>query len=380
MLDPLNRWRLLLGRYAEKRLGPCEDTEALQQLAVLDWLYGRGHEAQGVRQPSLGGLGGATGGEGGDEASALSVPSWLNEVRQLFPTETSEIVTKHALERFGLTELVTDPEILRSLTPSVELLSSLLAFKGLMQGRVLEEARRLIRSVVEELSEKLKVEVHRAFAGRVDRFTPSRLRVHQNLDWKRTLRRNLKNWDAHHKRLVLSELHYFSRVQRRLPWTVILCVDQSGSMVASVIHSAVMAGILAGLPSVTPKLVVFDTSIVDLSDRVEDPVELLMSVQLGGGTDIGGAVCYCEKLVEDPRRSVFVLVSDFEEGGSPATLIGAVNRMQEAGVTLIGLAALDSMAVPSYDHKIAARLADAGMEIAALTPRRLAEWLAKVMQ
>lgn len=164
-----------------------------------------------------------------------------------------------------------------------------------------------------------------------------------------------------------------------MPWHVILCVDQSGSMVESVIHSAVMAGILSGLPMIKVKLVAFDTSIVDLSGYLDDPVETLMSVQLGGGTDIGQAMTYCESLVEEPRRTVVVLISDFCEGAPPGRLLGSVQRLREGGVRLLGLAALGPDAHPSYDRQMAERLAAEGMDIAALTPKLLAEWLARIL-
>ena len=154
-----------------------------------------------------------------------------------------------------------------------------------------------------------------------------------------------------------------------------LCVDQSGSMAGSVIYAAVMAAILAGLPSLSLKLVVFDTSVVDLSAEAADPVSVLMSVQLGGGTDIAKAVTWCESRVTQPTRTIFVLVSDFCEGGPTAPLIAAVRRMSAARVTLLGLAALDDAAEPDYDRATAGRLADAGMEIAALTPDRFAAWI-----
>jgi hypothetical protein len=150
--------------------------------------------------------------------------------------------------------------------------------------------------------------------------------------------------------------------------------------VDSVIHSAVMAAILAGLPGVKVKLVVFDTSIVDLSDRLDDPVGVLLSVQLGGGTYIGRAMSYCETLVENPTRTVFALISDFCEGASPREMYAATARLNEARVKLIGLAALDDAAAPDYDAATAARLQALGMRVGAMTPDRFAEWLAGVMQ
>jgi predicted metal-dependent peptidase len=240
--------------------------------------------------------------------------------------------------------------------------------------------RKLIARVVEDLKRKLEAEVKNAIAGKLNRFRRSNLRIARNFDARDTIRRNLKNWDAERKKLIVDSPRFFSRVKRHLPWDVILCVDQSGSMTDSVIHAAVMAGILSGLPVVRVRLVIFDTSVVDLSEFVSDPIEVLMSVQLGGGTDIGKAVRYCETLVTQPRRTVLVLLTDFCEGADPRVLYAAAKRLREAGVKLLGLAALDAQANAMYDDKVAGTLASLGMEIAALTPLELAQWLAGVMR
>jgi Mg-chelatase subunit ChlD len=367
MTDTLPRWRLVLGRYAEDSLGGGSLSEGdLRTDRALDFLYSREHRERGQREDSP---------EGTLGPSQLAVPAWLSEVRELFPKETVEVLEKHALERYGLHELVTDPEILRRLEPSTSLLSLLMTFRGQMKGRVLDEARRLIRHVVEEIRARIEPEVRNAFVGGIDRFRRGRVKTARNLDWRGTIRRNLKNWDPERRKLLVEEIRFFARRERRLPWTVILCVDQSGSMADSVIHSAVMAGILSALPLLQVKLVVFDTAVVDLSGYVDDPVEILMSVQLGGGTDIGKALAYCETLVEEPTRTVLVLVSDFCEGSAPGRLVATCRRLASARVALLGLAALDAEADPVYDRVMAGRLAGAGMEIAALTPRRLAQWL-----
>jgi Mg-chelatase subunit ChlD len=342
--------------------------------AALDFLYSREYKGRGVRDRPQAGSPGSL------DPSQLNVPTWLGEVRDLFPKDVVEVIEKHALDRYGLTELVTDKETLEKLEPNEELLKTLLTFRGQLQGEVLQTARRIIRQVVEEIKRRLETEIRRALSGRLNRFRHSPQKAAQNFDWRGTIRRNLKYYDAKRRQIVLQDPQFFARNTRLLPWQVILCVDQSGSMADSVIHSAVMAGILAGLPMVRVKLVVFDTSVVDLSDRVDDPVEVLMSVQLGGGTNIGQALNYCETLVENPHRTILTLVSDFEEGGPPSIMLAACRRLREAGVKLLGLASLDSYASPIYDRNMAEQLADAGMEIAALTPKHFAEWLAKVIK
>lgn len=341
--------------------------------AALELLYSREHQGRGVRQDKRLGPGSL-------DPSQLNVPRWLNQVRELFPQETCERITGHALNRYGLTELVTDPQVLASLEPSTELLGAVLAMKGQISGRVLGEVRRLIARVVDDVRKKLEQEVRNAFTGRLNRFRHSQLKLSRNFDARETIRRNLKHWDRLRGKIVVESPRFFSRVKRYLPWEVILCIDQSGSMAQSVIHSAVMAGILASLPLVRVKLVLFDTAIVDLTEFATDPVEVLLGVQLGGGTDIGRAVCYCEQLVTQPNRAVFILVTDFCEGTDPGVLFGACRRLREAGVRTLGLAALDEQANAWYDEHIAGRLAEDGMQIAALTPLQLAGWLAGVMQ
>jgi Mg-chelatase subunit ChlD len=370
--EALARWQLVLGKYARARMPDCLSGDQQRMAASLEQLYSREYRGRGVRQDKKLGPGSL-------DPSQLNVPRWLSELRELFPKQTCERITRHALERYGMTEVVQDPQTLASLEPSADLLGAVLSLKGQMQGAVLGEVRRLIARVVEEVRRKLEQEIKNALAGRLNRFRRSQHKVARNFDARDTIRRNLKNYNPERKQLIVEEPRFFSRVKRHLPWEVILCIDQSGSMAESVIHAAVMAGILAALPMVRVRLVVFDTSIVDLSDHVSDPVEVLMAVQLGGGTNIGQAVRYCEQLVNQPRRTVLVLVTDFCEGADPRVLVATVKRLREAGVKLLGLAALDADANPFYDEQMAGRLAAEGMEIAALTPQQLAHWLGDVM-
>jgi uncharacterized protein with von Willebrand factor type A (vWA) domain len=211
----------------------------------------------------------------------------------------------------------------------------------------------------------------------LDRRRHTRLRVASNLDFRRVVRDNLRNYDPEKKRIVVERLHFFARNQRQLqPWQVILLVDQSGSMVGSVIHSAVTAACLWGLPGVRTHLVAFDTAIVDLTKDVTDPVELLMKVQLGGGTDIQGALGYATGLIEQPERAIVVLISDFFEGASEAMLLRRVKALTSQRTLVLGLAALDQDANPSYDRNMAQRLVAAGAEVGAMTPGELAGWIA----
>lgn len=337
---------------------------------ALEYLYGREYKGRGIREQVT---------SGSLDPSQITLVNWLCEVRELFPQETVEIIEKHALDRYGLAELVTDPQTLERLEPNQQLLRTLLTLRGHMKGEILTIARRIVKQVVDEIKRKLEPQIRQTLSGRLNRFRHTPIAIAQNFDIKDTVHRNLKHFDVKKNQIVIEQLRFFERNTRRLPWDIILCVDQSGSMVDSVIHSAVMAGILSGLPAFRVKIVVFDTNVVDLSDHVDDPVETLMRVQLGGGTDIAQAVRYCSQLVENPYRTVFALITDFCEGGSPSELVRAVKKMAESRVKLLGLASLDGQANPVYDRGIAERLAECGMEIAALTPQKLAEWLVKII-
>ena len=370
------RWRLVLGQFAQNRLclGGGGDYGAMDR--ALNYLYGREYGGRSVREEKQDRKESP---EGGSEASVFNVPEWIRALRDLFPAETCEVIQRHALERYQMKELVTDRQVLEQMQPNFELLKTLLTFRGMMQGEVLELAHRLIREVVEELRRRLAQEIRQTLWGRLNKVRRTRHRIYRNLDWTRTIRANLKNYDPERRTLVLEQLHFYSRVHRTNPWHIILCVDTSGSMLDSVIHSAVMAGIFHGLPSLRVSFVAFDTAVVDATDEVGDPVELLLAVQLGGGTDIHKALCYCETLVSEPTRTILVLATDFREGGSRAGLVAAVRRLRESGVRVIGLAALGSDAFPSYDRDMAQQCVDAGAEVAAVTPRRLAEWIGNIL-
>jgi hypothetical protein len=306
------------------------------------------------------------------------VPDWINAVHTLFPQKTIERIERDALERYGINEMVTNPDLLRRARPSMSLLKAVLQTKHLMNQEVLALARTLVRKMVEELMEKLARPVQSAFLGAVDRHRRTRLKVAKNFDAETTIRRNLKRYDRESKRLFLETPYFFSRIRRQADkWQVIILVDESGSMADSVIHSAVTAAIFFGIKTLRTHLCLFDTNVVDVTDQCNDPVETIMKVQLGGGTDIGGALAYAAGLVENPRRTIVVLITDFFEGGPVNRLFAVAKGLVESGVNLLGLAALDQRAQPNYDHATAQSLVDLGAHVAAMTPGELAEWVAQ---
>ncbi|MGW0780933.1 VWA domain-containing protein [Streptomyces sp. NPDC002913] len=365
----LERWRLILGSAAESRTGPLGE-EAGARDAALDWLYGRdpGLRTRGVRPT------GRTGGSGPSQVTAID---WLDDIHRLFPKETIERLERDAVERYGIQEIVTDPAVLERVEPSATLLRAVLRTKHLMNPQVLGLARRIVASVVEQLLARLRPEIRRAFHGTRSR-RPSRVPLARDFDFRRTVQANLAHYRPQERRLLIERAHFRGRTQRHLTqWQLIMLVDQSGSMAGSVIHSAVTAACLWGLPGLKTHLVAFDSEVVDLTSDVTDPVELLMSVQLGGGTDIARAVAYGASQVENPRRTIIALITDFYEGGDPYRLERSVRALTEQGVTVLGLAALDEDAEPDYDRELAGRLARAGAHVGAMTPARLAEFVAE---
>lgn len=367
----LNRWRLVLGKYASGQISFSEGgLNYMDMENVLDYLYSREYwDEQEIRKER----------QGGSEGSRLTVPGWLHQVKKLFPKQTVEVLERHALEKYGMTELLTDPEVLKKLEPNKELLKTILELKHMMKGDVLNMAREIVRKVAAEIARKLEQEVRISFFGQINRNASSPVKSARNLDMKKTIRMNLKNYDREKEQIILKNVYFNSRMKKYNQWRVIICVDESGSMLDSVIHSAIMAGIFSKLPMLDTKLVIFDTNVVDLSGYVEDPVETLMSVQLGGGTNIAGALSYCEGLIDFPFRTMVVLVTDLYEGGGYQRLYSTSKGIIESGARLVVLTALDMDANPNYDRNAAAVLADMGAFVGAMTPEELAGWMGKII-
>lgn len=378
MLDKelaLNRWRLVLGSMSDNSLSfsgserEIQSFEDMEQL--LDYLYSR---AQGddVRVDETSGRGGGLG------PSQLTAVNWITKVRELFPKQTAEVLERQALDEFKMTELLTDKKVLEQMKPDMSLLKTILQLKHLMKGEVLETAKKIARTVAEELSKKLSQSTRQALTGRLDRNARSPIHSARNIDIRKTIRRNLKNYDIENETLVLKDVYFTSRVKKYNKKTVIIAVDESGSMLDSVIYSAVMAQIISKLPFAEVKLIIFDTQVVDLSGMVEDPVEVMMSVQLGGGTDIGKALSYCETLIQSPSNTCVLCVTDLCEGGIPKILLNTAQNIMTSGAKLSFLAALDECANPAYDRNMGQRLADMGAFVGALTPDQLGDYIGRI--
>ncbi|MGY3340826.1 hypothetical protein ACVW0K_006925 [Streptomyces filamentosus] len=359
-----DRWRLFLGRHRE-RLGD----RARRYAHALDELYGhgRGEGSEGLD-------GGAAGRGGGQEASFPTAREWAEELEALFGADVREEVLADAADA-GRSDVLAqlDPAAVR---PSVELLSSVLSLAGGMPEAQLARLRPLVKRLVDELSKELATRVRPALSG-LSSPRPTR-RPGGRLDLARTLRANL----AHTRRLddgrvvVVPEKPVFgTRAGKEADWRLILVVDVSGSMEASVVWSALTAAVLGGVPTLSTHFLAFSTQVVDLTDRVEDPLSLLLEVRVGGGTHIAAGLAHARTLVTVPSRTLVVVVSDFEEGGPLSGLLGEVRALASSGVHLLGCAALDDAGAPRYSVPVARRLVAAGMPVAALSPLALARWV-----
>ena len=366
----VNRWRLVLGNDSERSLdfgGSAGEVGQLMEMEkLLDYLYGNA-KGDDVRR--------SDGRKGGLGDSPLTAARWITRVRELFPRSSAEVMQRHALEEFGMTELITDRKVLESMKPDMQLLKTVLQLKHLMRGDVLETAKRIAKQVAEELRKKLETSTRSAISGKLDRSQRSPVRSSRNIDMKKTIRRNLKNFDTERGQLVLQDIYFGSRIKKYNKKTVIIAVDESGSMLGSVIYSAVMAQIIAGLSFAEVKLVIFDTNVVDLSSEADDPAQVLMSVQLGGGTDIGSALAYCEKLIRIPSETCVLCVTDLYEGGSENRLLNVSRSIIGSGAKLSFLTALDEEASPAFDRTLGQKLADNGAFVGAMTPDRLGDYI-----
>lgn len=363
--DMVNRWRLILGRYSKESLGVQLDTELTEIDNAMDFIYNREYTKEmGVR-------------ESGERI--MHVPEWLTKIRELFPKNVVEVIEKHALEKYNMQELLNDKEVLEKLEPNKTLLKTILQMKDMMNKEVLHEAKKIVKKVADEIKKEIQTDIKQAIVGKLDKSNMGHLKNKNNINIKKTIMSNLKNYNKELDQLIVERVIYNSRIKNYNKWNVIIAVDESGSMLDSVIHSAIMAGIFAELPMLKTNLIIFDTEVVDLTDYIDDPVSTMMSVQLGGGTHIYKALNYSNTLITNPLKTIVVLISDLYENGSYNSMYSYANDIIESGAKLIVLTSLDKDCVGVYDKNAANMLRNMGAEVAALTPEGLSKWIAKII-
>jgi Mg-chelatase subunit ChlD len=373
--DALLRWRLALGPSAE-RVAPQFSLDALRSFAAMydidpSRLGDLDQALSFVYDEDRSGLG----------ASRPYIPKWLGALREFFRHDVVALVQKDAIEKRGLTQLLFEAETLPLLEKNVELVATLIAAKGLVPDKARETARQIVREVVEEVRKKLETEVRTAVIGAVRRDRTSPLKVARNLDWKRTIQKNLKGWDAERRRLMPDKLYFWANQRRKHEWDVAILVDQSGSMGESVVYSSIMAAIFASIDVLRTRLLFFDTEVVDVTPLLTDPVEVLFASQLGGGTDINRAVAYAqERFIEKPEKTLVILISDLYEGGDRAALLSRMQQLVDSRVKVVCMLALSDAGKPSYDHDVAALLGNMGIPCFGCTPKLLPGVIERVMK
>jgi Mg-chelatase subunit ChlD len=346
--ERLRRWRLLLGGDEADGTGVALGGADLQMDRALDALY---NAERG------GGLG----------SSSPKIARWLGDIRDYFPAAVVRVMQQDALDRLGLKQMLLEPEMLRAVEPDVHLVATLLSLSRVMPNKTRDTARTVVRKVVDELERRLANPLRQAVTGSLNRSARNRRPRHNEIDWDRTIRANLKHYQPRYRTVIPERRVGFGRKTAALR-DIILCVDQSGSMASSVVYSSIMAAVLASVRSVRTSMVVFDTAVVDLTDMLSDPVEVLFGTQLGGGTDINLALSYCQGLVRSPHDTILVLVSDLYEGGNPQEMLKRAASIVASGVQVITLLALDDRGGPSFDHGTAAKFAALGIPCFACTP------------
>ncbi len=360
MEERLRKWRLILGRQSN----PTDDIQLDDDMNRMDQVLEALYDAE-----RKGGLGN----------SSPNVNTWLGDIRKYFPKSVVQIIQKDALERLGLQQMLIEPELLESAEPDVNLAATILSLNKVMPEKTRASAKMIVRKVVEEIEKKIKNPMREAVAGALSRAVRNRRPKHNEIDWNRTILKNLKTYQEDLKTIIPEHLVGFGKKSQSLK-NVILLVDQSGSMAASMVYAGIFGAVMVSLRSLKTHMVVFDTSVVDLTDVLNDPVELLFSTQLGGGTDINKALIYAEKLIQNPTATILVLISDLFEGGNESEMIKRVATIKASGVSFITLLALNDQGAPSFDSANARKLASLDIPSFACTPNQFPDLIASAIK
>jgi len=358
--EKLRKWRLILGQKADpsQEIEMGEGEQGMDN--VLEALYDSARK---------GGLGGST----------PNVNRWLGDIREYFPSSVVQVMQKDALERLNLNQMLLEPELLESIEADVNLVATLVSLNKVLPKKTKETAREVIRKVVKELEKRLKNPMRQAIEGALNRSIRNRRPKLKEIDWHQTIRANLKNYQEKYKTIIPEHLIGHGRKGQSLKH-VILLLDQSGSMAASLVYSSVFGAIMASLRSVKTHFIVFDTSVVDLTEKLDDPVELLFGTTLGGGTDINKAVGYAQTLVQNPADTIFVLISDLFEGGRVEELLKKIANVKNSGAQFITLLALNDDGAPVYDKAVATKLGAMNTPAFACTPDKFPDLMASAIK
>ncbi len=371
--DRIRRWRLVLGSGNAEGTGVALRGTDAEMDAALSALYDQPIAPPG-RPPRKGDR------RGGLGASAPRIARWLGDIRRLFPVPVVQVLQRDAFDRLGIERLLLEPEMLEAVRPDVHLVTTLMGLRSVMPNKSKALARTVVRQVVENLLRHLEQPARQAMTGSLDRAARTGRPRPRDIDWNRTILRNLAHYQPDYGTIIPARWVGFGR-RRPAMRDLIVCVDQSASMGASLLYASLYACVLASIPAVRTSLVAFDTAVVDLTDQIhDDPVDLLFGLQLGGGTDIVQALSYCESLVRRPEDTILVLVSDLFEGGSRRKAVARAARLARSGVQIIALLALDDDGEPAHDREFASSLAHLGIPCFACTPDQFPRMMAEAIE
>ena len=377
-LERIKRWRLILGTESNQQFAAMNGQQAVslsEEQALMDQAL-----AAIYNRSESGGFGSGRG--AGNGPSNPQISRWLGDVRTLFEKDVVTVIQSDAMERCGLRQLLFEPELLEHVEPDISLASAILMLKDQIPQRSKESVRAFIAKIVEEINKLLEADIRRAVTSAVNRRMHSPIPSASAMDFPLTIRRNLKNYNPELGTIVPEHFYFFDRTTTApsKQWTIILDVDQSGSMGESVIYSSIMSCILASMAAIRTHIVAFDTKVVDLTEKCEDPVDLLFGFQLGGGTNIDQSVAYCQKFVENPAKTLFFLITDLEEGGNRASLLRRLKELKESGVTVACLLAIADGGKPYYDAQMAERVASLSIPCFACSPQMLPTLLERALK
>lgn len=355
----IRKWRLILGGGPNDGTGHSLGGTDLQMDKTLEALYDSDRS---------GGLG----------PSSPNVSRWLGDIRSFFPNTVVQIMQQDALKRLNLTQMLFESEMLENVTPDVHLVATLMTLSRVIPDKTKDTARQVVRKVVDELLRKLSAPMQQAVTGSLNRSVRNNRPRHNEINWDSTIRRNLKHYQPEYKTIIPEVKVGYGRRRTSLK-DVVVCLDQSGSMGTSVVYSGIFGSVMASIPAVKTKMVVFDTAVADLTEDLTDPVELLFGVQLGGGTDINAALTYCQQIITRPMDTVMVLITDLYEGGNQAEMRKRAVELVSAGVQVVVLLALNDDGAPSYDHNNAQFLSNLGIPVFACTPDKFPDLMAAAL-
>ncbi len=361
--ERLERWRLLLGGDEADGTGIDLSGRALLMDKAMAALY---DDQDTGRRAGLG-------------ASAPNAARWLGDIREFFPTSVVRVMQKDAIDRLGMDRLLLEPEMLSVIEPDISLVTTLMSLSGVIPQKAKATARQIVQRVVKDLQRRLDSPLRQAVTGALKRSARTRRPRHSEIDWNRTIRANLKHYQSEYRTIVPESRIGYGRKRNELR-TIVVCIDQSGSMGESVVYSGIFGAVLASIPALRTHVVTFDTSVVDLTENMSDPVDVLMGVQLGGGTDINRALNYCHGLITRPRDTIFVLITDLFEGGDKNEVLKRAAAIAASGVRMVTLLALADSGAPAFDERNAAALATFGVPSFACTPDRFPELMAAAIQ